>query len=123
MNVLSILVAMNVLSGFCGSLKKLCPSRYMGCKGFSMHAAKRIVDRAPPCGMPCVVGNSTDVVVPNLTDSWVSDIKYCSIVYDDDGMIGCRMSKRRVLSTVSKAFVRSIPHKWTTLVYLSTKAS
>jgi hypothetical protein len=88
-----------------------------------MYAAKRIVDRAPPWGMPCVVGNGTDVVVLNLTDKWVSDIKYCSIVYDEDEMIGCRMSKRRILSTVSKAFLRSIPKKWTTLVYLSAKAA
>ena len=34
-----------------------------------MYAAKRIVDRAPPWGMPWVVENGADEVVPNLTDS------------------------------------------------------
>ena len=69
-----------VLARFSGSLKKLGASRSMCRKGYSMYAAKRIVDRAPPCGMVCGVGNDADVAVPNLTDSWVSDIKYCSIV-------------------------------------------
>ena len=107
------MVVMNVLSGFCA--KKVCPSQFMCRKGFSMCVAKRIVDRASPCGMPCVVGNGTDVVVPNLTDSWISDKKYCSIVHGEDERIGCRMPKIKVLSTVSQ--------KWTTLVYLSSKTA
>ena len=66
-------------------------------------------------GHLAIVGNGTDVVVPNLTDSWISDKKYCSIVHGEDERIGCGMSKIRVLSTVSQ--------KWTTLVYLSSKAA
>ena len=109
-------VLMMVLVGSVGLRKYDGASRCICRKGSSIYAANRRVDSAPPCGMPCVVGKGFDVVLPSFNIKDVSDMRYCSIIREDGGTIGSRMPSNRVRSTVSNAFVRSIPKKWTTLL-------